>query len=388
MAAAYEGFLLCFLLFFTLTDGKETTVTCVNSEKCMLPCKFQSDGKGARVMWYKRKAVVSCMRYGNTSFVVGHNSPADRYKDRTDLYADQVLGGNATLLLRNVTPQDQGKYFCITMTAPRTDESGIISLIVKAPVAEVDIELSGDTVTCMARRIYPAPKLTWSTDPPVDAEMLQNRTNIQKDPQGFYNIQSSLLLKGNDTNHTYVCLVSNDVNSRKAILRPEVSIQASLGGDVQIRCSSPDSSLKNFNLTWKFRGLDPILSINVTESWSEVKVWDQWKSHVSNGLSAASILQLHGLKQEHQGTYTCEVSTPTQTYVTQTDVILTGDFSVYIYISIIVGLVYLLMLAYGMLVFLGLKMRGMQRDTRQAERRGESSEAVSTEEVKRNIPEQ
>lgn len=82
-------------------------------------------------MWYKKKTVVSCTRYGNTSFVVGHNSPADKYKNRTGLYADQVLEGNATLLLRNVTPHDEGKYFCITMTEPSTDESGVISLVVK-----------------------------------------------------------------------------------------------------------------------------------------------------------------------------------------------------------------------------------------------------------------
>ncbi|XP_050924394.1 V-set domain containing T-cell activation inhibitor 1-like [Lates calcarifer] len=130
--AANEALLLCSLLWIVSSaEGKEFTVTCLASEDCTLPCQFQSDGRGARIMWYKKKAIVSCTRYGNTSFVVGHNSPADKYKGRTGLYADQVLEGNATLLLRNVTPNDQGKYFCITMTAPRTDESGIISLVIK-----------------------------------------------------------------------------------------------------------------------------------------------------------------------------------------------------------------------------------------------------------------
>ena len=110
----------------------EFIVTCTQPEECVLPCQFQSDGKGARIMWYKKKAVVSCTRYGDTHFVIGHNSPSDLYKGRTDLYPDQVLQGNATLVLRNVTPQDQGKYFCVTMTAPRTDESGIISLIIRS----------------------------------------------------------------------------------------------------------------------------------------------------------------------------------------------------------------------------------------------------------------
>lgn len=109
----------------------EFKVTCLASEDCVLPCQFRSDGQGARVMWYKKKAVVSCTRYGNTSFVVGHNSPADKYKGRTGLFADQVLEGNATLMLRNATPNDEGKYYCITMTAPSTDESGIISLVIE-----------------------------------------------------------------------------------------------------------------------------------------------------------------------------------------------------------------------------------------------------------------
>ena len=108
----------------------EFTVTCLNLEDCMLPCQFQSDGKGARIMWYKNEVVVSCTRYGNTSFVIGRKLPADEYKGRTGLYKDQVLEGNAALLLRTITTQDQGNYVCITMTEPRT-ESSIISLIVK-----------------------------------------------------------------------------------------------------------------------------------------------------------------------------------------------------------------------------------------------------------------
>uniref|UniRef100_UPI003AB0012F V-set domain containing T-cell activation inhibitor 1-like n=1 Tax=Centroberyx gerrardi TaxID=166262 RepID=UPI003AB0012F len=208
--AASEGFLLCFLLWIiTLTAGREFTVTCVNSEECVLPCHFDSDGKGARIMWYKKKAVVSCTRYGNTDFVIGHNSPSDLYLGRTGLYADQVLQGNATLLLRDVTPHDQGKYFCITMTAPRTDESSVISLVIKA-----------DNLTCGARGIYPAPTLTWSTDPPTKLQGLQNSTRTQKNLQGFYDIHSSLRIMGNDTaNLTYICSVSSDASKRTAILK-------------------------------------------------------------------------------------------------------------------------------------------------------------------------
>lgn len=230
----------------------ELTITCLTSEECVLPCQFPSDGKGARIMWYKKKAVVSCTRYGNTSFVHGHNSPADKYKGRTGLYVDRVLEGNATLLLRNVTPHDQGKYYCITMTAPRTDESGVVSLVVKgaaavrksdtrkhllftsdtnllfsilfeAPVRDVDMEFRGDSVTCRAEGIYPAPTLTWSTDPPTDDQLLlQNKTKTQKNQLGFYDVQSSLTLLGSDASHqTYVCCVTSDTNKKTVFLKHE-----------------------------------------------------------------------------------------------------------------------------------------------------------------------
>lgn len=49
------------------------------------------------------------------------------------LFSEQevLLQCDATLLLRNVTPGDQGLYFCVTMTARRFEESGVITLVVR-----------------------------------------------------------------------------------------------------------------------------------------------------------------------------------------------------------------------------------------------------------------
>ncbi|XP_067434049.1 V-set domain containing T-cell activation inhibitor 1-like [Thunnus thynnus] len=324
----------------------EFTVTCMNSEECVLPCQFQSDGKGVRIMWHKKEAVVSCTRYGNTSFVIGHDSQADEYKGRTGLYTDQVLKGNAALLLRNVTTQDQGNYVCITMTEPRT-ESSIISLIVKALVQEVDIEFSGDSVTCRAEGFYPAPNLTWSTDPPSDPGLLKDKTKSQKTRLGLYDIESSLMLKENT--QTYICHVSSDTNKKTTFLKHEASIQACPGRDMMLPCSFPHSVLQNFKLTWRFGRSDPILSISVTNQKSQVKVWDHWKLHVPNDLSASRSLKLHKLKSEHQGTFICEVSTPEEKYITQTDVTLTSKCKENIYISIIIILSFCLFPSFFML---------------------------------------
>ncbi|KAG8009606.1 HERV-H LTR-associating protein 2 [Nibea albiflora] len=353
----------------------ELTITCLSSEECVLPCQFASDGKGARVMWYKKKAVVSCTRYGNTSFVVGHNSPADKYKGRTDLYADQVLEGNASLVMKNITPNDQGKYFCITMTAPRTDESGIITLFVKALVQEVDIEFTGDSVTCRAEGIYPEPTLTWSTDPPTDTQLFRNQTKSQKNKFGFYNIRSSLKLRECDVaNQTFICSVTSDTSKKTAFLKHEASILASPGSNAMVPCSLSPSTLQSFNLTWRFRSSDPILSISFTGQKSSVKVWDQWKPHVFNDLDLQS-LHLQDLKAEHEGTYTCEVRAPEETYITWTDVTVAYD-SEYIYIYVIIALCYFLCMSYGMVVFLSCKVRRLEKARRQEETPNEVTEIL------------
>lgn len=112
------------------------------------------------------------------------------------------------------------------------------------------------------------------------------------------------------------------------------SIRASPGGGVKLPCRLPPSVLHSFNLTWRFCRSDPVLSVSVSGLKSVLTVWDQWKPHVSNGLSARRGLQLHGLKPEHQGTYTCEVSTPEGTYVTWTDVTVTeGEDLFYMLVS-------------------------------------------------------
>lgn len=84
------------------------------------------------------------------------------------------------------------------------------------------MEFRDDSVACRAEGIYPAPTLTWSTDPPTDAPLLQNKTKTQKTQLGFYDIQSSLMLTGNEaTNQTYICCVTSDTNNKTAFLKQE-----------------------------------------------------------------------------------------------------------------------------------------------------------------------
>uniref|UniRef100_UPI003AAAC1C5 uncharacterized protein n=1 Tax=Centroberyx gerrardi TaxID=166262 RepID=UPI003AAAC1C5 len=128
------------------------------------------------------------------------NTSDQSYKDRTSVFPDQVLRGNASLCLRNITVRDQGRYKCCPYIDSNTDVSSYVSVVVKAPVGEVDIQLVGDKITCTSRGIYPEPDLTWSTSPPSTSPLsiltLHDSTRVQLNPQGLYDITSSQRMMG------------------------------------------------------------------------------------------------------------------------------------------------------------------------------------------------
>ncbi|XP_029516736.1 V-set domain-containing T-cell activation inhibitor 1-like isoform X2 [Oncorhynchus nerka] len=72
---------------------------------------------------------------------------SQRFRGRTALFNDQIPKGNASLLLRRITLQDQGRYKCYTSTIKGNMES-FINIAVEASVHLVDIQLSDDIITC------------------------------------------------------------------------------------------------------------------------------------------------------------------------------------------------------------------------------------------------
>ncbi|KAG7244884.1 hypothetical protein INR49_026222 [Caranx melampygus] len=222
---------------------EELTVTCKPPEVCVLPCHFQSDHSGARVMWIKTEtgAVVTCSRFGNTSFVKRRTGAADEYKGRTGLNEDQVLRGNATLLLRIIKPSDEGRYNCFVHTASGTVLSGIINLVME------------NRITCSSQGIYPEPQLTWSTSPPSNMRRLHSTTIIQQTAQLLYNISSNIILPDGDADLSYSCSINTGTSRRKATLFKPTSITGSRT-ETTIPCTAsntPEQALSGNSTTFK-----------------------------------------------------------------------------------------------------------------------------------------
>uniref|UniRef100_A0A4W5MWE4 HERV-H LTR-associating 2b, tandem duplicate 1 n=1 Tax=Hucho hucho TaxID=62062 RepID=A0A4W5MWE4_9TELE len=103
-------------------------VTCLFSEDCVLPCSFQPDSEEV-IHWHKLEDKVPASQgltvhsyYYSRDQLKQQNQP---YRGRTALFNDQIPKGNASLLLRGLTLQDQGRYKCYTSTINGNKESFI-----------------------------------------------------------------------------------------------------------------------------------------------------------------------------------------------------------------------------------------------------------------------
>ncbi|KAM9416927.1 CD276 antigen-like [Salvelinus alpinus] len=318
-----RGLVLVVSLLWTVTssDGGDVHVTCVFSEDCVLPCSFQP-GSEEVIHWLlnlEDKDLTIHSYYNSTDQL---KQQSQHYRGRTALFNDQIPKGNASLLLRGIRLQDQGRYKCYTSTIQGNKES-FINIAVEAPVRLVDIQLSDDIITCSYTGIYPEPKLTWSTDPPSDLSFdpgtIQNSTSIKVDDRGLYDITSTKQFSRDRTN---ICTVTSGTIERTATLKQQAPVQGPPSSEVSIPCSVSQSDLLTFNLTWRFNQIDTILTY--TKGTPQMYVVDKWKEQVQN-LSDSGSLQLHKLTMIHQGTYSCELSTARDTHLILTYLQITPD---------------------------------------------------------------
>ncbi|XP_061566204.1 uncharacterized protein LOC133420526 [Cololabis saira] len=286
----------------------DTEVSCQFKKLCFLPCSFTAHNDVV-VHWIQITQPETRVH----SYYHNKDQPGEqdqRFRGRTYLFEDLISRGQASLVLRGVTVQDQGRYLCFTSTIAG-DEESFINLNVDAPVQRVNIEKTQNKIICSSEGIYPEPRLTWTTSPP-SCRNLRNPPTVQQNEQQLYSISSSLVLSDNDTDLDYICTVSTAANRRRTTLLKPAALNAS-DTETLIPCS-PTNYPINY-LIWRFNHSQIIL----TQSGAEdaYKPSERWKQHVLS-VSETGSLMLKGLSSEQTGTYTCELTDEEETYVKST----------------------------------------------------------------------
>ncbi|XP_060755695.1 HERV-H LTR-associating protein 2 [Neoarius graeffei] len=332
----------CVLLIWFLkkTDGKtpDVYVTCQYSEDCVLPCSFTPLGREEEIRWFRHDTLI----YSHPQSTNWHS---ELFLGRTSISANELSHGNASLLLQHCVLSDRGRYRCQVTKGEKMDNYFIV-LKVEAPIRSVNLEitrLSGyKEFKCSTYNVYPAPHVSWSTDPPMPMENLKYTTRKVANKQGLYTMDSKLKRLGQHSNLTYICTVNSSSSDQTwTVLLTETvqnnvtltsklysfstwtEINSAEGQDITIPCRSP-WNLQNFTLTWSFTRANTSTIICTYDSETQL-ISNRWNGRawlepqrVQEGDGSLRLLSVQSL--EHTGMYTCNISTLQRNHVGQTRV--------------------------------------------------------------------
>ncbi|XP_058865391.1 CD276 antigen-like isoform X2 [Acipenser ruthenus] len=161
---------------------------------CSFSYKAGADLTRVVVTWQRPPAdhVVHSFYYGQDQLALQNET----YRNRTQLFPEQLSVGNASLRLKQVRGEDEGRYTC-AVTNQVESTKGDMRLIVAAPFSEPQLAIGlprpGDPVTLTVKVAggYPRPTLLWLNAAGSDITN-QSRTNQSVDSSGLYQIQSEL----------------------------------------------------------------------------------------------------------------------------------------------------------------------------------------------------
>ncbi|XP_062235970.1 uncharacterized protein LOC133933032 [Platichthys flesus] len=301
--SVFQSLVVLILIMWTLTTA-DVEVSCVLEESCILPCSFQP-GKEPVIHWKQVEPVFTRVHsYYSDRDQFDHQS--ERFRGRTSLFTDQISRGNASIRLTGLQLQDQGRYKCYTSIINGGNKESFINLRVDAPVRHVDMEQVEDSFTCRSEGIYPEPQLTWSTRPPSNVT-LQNQTSVKETEQQLYEISSTVTLSDRDS--VLICSISTRSGRRSALWYQPTLVHVSQSETTTIHCTAPNTKPPT-HWVWKFNHSQII--VDQTGVDGPPRVSEQWRQQVED-VSASGSLTLHHLSSDHQGTFTCELSSEEET---------------------------------------------------------------------------
>ncbi|NWW12968.1 VTCN1 inhibitor, partial [Oreocharis arfaki] len=135
------------------------------------------------------------------------------FQGRTAVFADQVIGGNASLELRDVQLSDAGTYQCSVTTA-RGSGAAVLQYRTGAfsiPVVQVESSSRGDTLQCAAPRWFPRPAVHWMACSDTGEHLAHTaNTSYELNPENI-TVRVVSLLHNITDNVTYTCVIENSI---------------------------------------------------------------------------------------------------------------------------------------------------------------------------------
>ncbi|XP_078272359.1 butyrophilin subfamily 3 member A2-like [Rhinoraja longicauda] len=163
------------------------------------------------VRWLKSDLDLAVHTFRNGK--VENNNQDLRYRERTELFQDKMVAGNASLRIKNIRVADQGNYICTVDNGIDFEETRI-DLKVGGLGRDHWIyirgyEKSGIVLVCESNGCYPEPSVQWIGGERENLT-LKSTLNSQHDSQQLINVQSTVTVSKGSTNK-YSCILLNRV---------------------------------------------------------------------------------------------------------------------------------------------------------------------------------
>ncbi|XP_040452880.1 V-set domain-containing T-cell activation inhibitor 1 [Falco naumanni] len=209
---------IALIIGFGVSGKRSISVTALTSpgnigQRGVLGCTFEPDIQMDSIAIRWAKAGVAGLVH---EFKGGKDRLQEQdasFQGRTAVFAEQVIGGNASLELRDVQLSDAGTYRCSVTTAKGSGaavlryRTGAFS----TPKVHVENSGSGDTLQCEAPRWFPRPTVHW-TACSAAGEHLPHVANTSYELNAEnITLKVVSLLHNITANATYTCVIENNI---------------------------------------------------------------------------------------------------------------------------------------------------------------------------------
>ncbi|NXK38898.1 VTCN1 inhibitor, partial [Piprites chloris] len=209
---------IALIIGFGISGKHSITVMALTSpgnigRRSILDCTFEPDIQMGSIVIRWAKAGVAGLVH---EFKGGKDHLQEQdplFQGRTAVFADQVIGGNASLELRDVQLSDAGTYQCSVTTA-RGSGAAVLQYRTGAfsvPEVLVGNSSSGDTLQCEAPRWFPRPTVHWMVDSGAGERVPHTANTIYELNAENITLKVVTFLHNITANATYTCVIENNI---------------------------------------------------------------------------------------------------------------------------------------------------------------------------------
>ncbi|NXI17335.1 VTCN1 inhibitor, partial [Irena cyanogastra] len=209
---------IALIIGFGVSGKHSISVTALTSpgnigQRSILGCTFEPDIQmdSIAIQWAKEGVAGLVHEFKGGKDQLQEQDPS--FQGRTAVFAHQVIGGNASLELRDVQLSDAGTYRCSVTTA-RGSGAAVLQYVTGAfsiPTVQVENSSHGDALQCGAPRWFPRPAVRWTAYSDTGEHLPDTaNTSYELNPENI-TVKVVSLVHNITANATYTCVIENSI---------------------------------------------------------------------------------------------------------------------------------------------------------------------------------